>query len=158
MMALTKMIALMTGVPAEDVTIDRDHRRATAPAAPLPGATLSTYRMLEARATNEADGWAVSIIPPQEPMPEIGFADNVDTLDDGSRAALATTVWAAKRWNIVGLAVPGLAADQPPRAGLAARRAFAIADILRSQGLTPVAAPSEGQRFRLRAATPDRSD
>jgi uncharacterized hydrophobic protein (TIGR00271 family) len=157
MTALARMIALITGVPADDVTIDRDHHRATAPATLLPGATLSTYRMLEARATNEADGWAIAIIPPQQPMPEIAFADNVDTLDDEARMALATTVWAAKRWNITALAVPGLPVDQPPRAGLAARRASVIAGVLRTQKLTPVAAPPEGQRFRLRAATPDRT-
>ena len=154
MAALAKMIALVTGVPADEVTIDRDHHRATAPASPLPGATLSTYRMLEARATKETDGWSVAVIPPQEPLPEIAFADNVDALDSAAQAALATTIWAAKRWNIPSLAVPGLPSEAPARPSLTQRRALAIAGVLRAQGLIPAPAAAAGQRYRLVPATP----
>ena len=154
MTALSGMIALVAGIPADAVTIDRDHHRATAAAVPLPGATLATYRMLEARATNESDGWSVAIIPPPQPFPEIAFADNVDTLDGAAQAALDTTIWAARRWNIPALAVPGLPGDIPARPGLVQRRALAIAGILRAQGLAPVAVAASGQRFRLIAAMP----
>lgn len=153
--ALARMIAVITGASVEDVTIDRDRHRAMAAATPLPGATLSTYRMLEARVTTVSDGWAISIIPPQQPMPEIAFVDKGDTLDDTARAALATTIWAAKRWNIAALMVPGLPSDVPPRPNLTQRRAMAIASTVRAQGLTAVPALAAGRRFRLSAGMPD---
>jgi hypothetical protein len=144
------MIALITGVAADDVTIDRDHRRATAAAVPLPGATVATYRTLEARAAAEAEGWAVMIVPPQGALPEIGFADNIDALDTAGRAAVLTSAWAAKRWNVSALAVPGLPAGDPPaRPSLAERRARAIADALATQGVRAAPAPANGQRFAL---------
>ncbi|WCT74512.1 DUF389 domain-containing protein [Sphingomonas naphthae] len=150
MTALARMIALVTGIPADDVTIDRDHRRATAAAAPLPGATVATYRALEARAAAETDGWSVAIVPPQGPLPEIEFADSVDTLDDAARGALATSIWAARRWNMAALGVPGLPVGPVPKSpNLSQRRALAIANTLRAQGVIPVAAPASGQRFAL---------
>jgi uncharacterized hydrophobic protein (TIGR00271 family) len=150
MTALTKMIALVTGVSADDVTIDRDHRRATAAAAPLPGATIATYRTLEARAMAETEGWQVAIVPPQGPLPDIAFADNVDTPDVAAKAAIATSVWAARRWNITTLGVPGLPPGDPPKLpNLTERRALAVATLLRAQNITPVPAPPAGQRFAL---------
>ena len=152
--ALARMIALVTGVAADDVTIDRDHRRATAAATPLPGATLATYRVLEARASAETDGWSVAIVPPQAPLPEIAFADDVDALDSAARAAVATSIWAARRWNVAALGVPGLPRGEPPtRPNLAQRRALAIAAMLRAGGVTPTPAPPAGQRFALAPAS-----
>ena len=150
MTALARMIALITGVEADEVTIDRDHRRATAAAAPLPGATIATYRTLEARAAAETDGWSVAIIPPQGPLPEIAFADNVDTLDAAARAAVLTSAWAARRWNVPALAVAGLpTGDPPPRPNISQRRAQAVAAALVTQGVRAAAAPAAGQRFAL---------
>lgn len=154
--ALAQMVALITGVAVEDVTIDREHRRATAAAVALPGATVSTYRMLEARAAAAVDGWAVAIVPPQGALPEIAFADDVDTLDDAARRAVATSAWAARRWNVAALAVPGLPDGIPPdQPNLAQRRALAVAAVLRDQRVGAVPAPDAGQRFALTvAATP----
>lgn len=150
MTALARMIALVTGIAPDDVTIDRDHHRATAAAVPLPGATVATYRALEARAAAETDGWSVAIIPPQGPLPQVAFANNVDTLDDAGRAAIATSVWAARRWNMPALGVPGLPTGiAPPRPTLTQRRALGIAAILSAQGIAAVAAPPAGQRFAL---------
>lgn len=149
--ALARMIALATGIAAEDVTIDRDHHRATAPATPLPGATLATYRALEARAAAGNDGWAVAIVPPQQPLPAIAFADNADVLDPAARAAVETSAWAARRWNVRSLGVPGLPEGDPPaRPNLAQRRALTIAALLNAWGVTPLPAPAEGQRFVLK--------
>ncbi|RXD05622.1 DUF389 domain-containing protein [Sphingomonas sp. UV9] len=150
MTSLAKMIALVTGIAADDVTIDRDHRRATAAAAALPGATVATYRTLEARAASETEGWSVVIVPPQGPLPEIAFADNIDTLDDAARSAVATSIWAARRWNMIALGVPGLSEGAAPATpNLTERRALAIATIIRGQGIKPVPAPPAGQRFAL---------
>ena len=94
------------------MTIDRDHRRATAAAVPLPGATSRPIARLKRAPRRETDGWSVAIVPPQGPLPEIAFADNVDTLDDAARAAVLTSAWAARRWNMPALAVPGLPAGR----------------------------------------------
>jgi uncharacterized hydrophobic protein (TIGR00271 family) len=148
--ALTRMIALITGVSPDDVTIDRDHHRATAAAAPLPGATVATYRILEARAAANSDGWTVAVVPPQGPLPEIAFADNVDTLDDAARAAVLTSAWAAQRWNVPVLTVPGLPeGPAPARPNLTQRRAQAVAALLATQRIGATPAPGAGQRFRL---------
>lgn len=153
MTAFARMIALITGVAADDVTIDRDHRRATAAAVPLPGATIATYRTLEARAAAEMDGWSVAIVPPQGALPEIAFADDVDTLDPAARTAVLTSAWAARRWNVPALAVPGLPAGDPPaRPNLAQRRALAVAALLATQAVSAVTAPAAGQRFTLSIA------
>ncbi|WP_333836917.1 DUF389 domain-containing protein [Novosphingobium sp.] len=148
--ALTRMIALITGIAPDDVTIDRDHHRATAAAAPLPGATVATYRILEARAAANADGWSVSVVPPQAQLPEVTFADNADGLDDAARNAVLTSAWAAQRWNVPVLAVPGLPGGTPPsRPTLTQRRALAIAALLATQRIGAAPAPGAGARFRL---------
>ncbi|MGD9665037.1 MAG: DUF389 domain-containing protein [Novosphingobium sp.] len=149
--AIGRMVALAAGVPPEDVTLDREHQRATATAAVLPGATLATYHALEQRISGEAEGWQIAILPPLLPLPEIRFANGADSLDNTARQAVVLSGWAAKRWNIPALAVPGLPADDavnsnPP---LAARRALNIAELLRQQGVRPTSAPAAGQNFSL---------
>ncbi len=147
---IARMIALITGVSADDVTIDRDHHRATAAAVPLPGATVATYRVLEARAAAQTDGWSVAIVPPQGPLPEIAFANDADTLDPVARAAVLASAWAARRWNVPALGVPGLPAGTPPaRPSLTQRRALAVAAALATQGIGAMPAPGGGQRFHL---------
>ncbi|MBB3358010.1 MULTISPECIES: DUF389 domain-containing protein [unclassified Novosphingobium] len=147
---IARMIALITGVSADDVTIDRDHHRATAAAVPLPGATVATYRVLEARAAAQTDGWSVAIVPPQGPLPEIAFANDADTLDPVAREAVLVSAWAARRWNVPALGVPGLpAGTTPARPSLAQRRALAIAATLATQGVNALPAPGGGQRFHL---------
>lgn len=153
MTALAKMVALVTGVSAEDVMIDRDHRRAMAAASVLPGANVTTYRTLEARAASESDGWSVVIVPPQGPLPVIAFADNADILDPVARTAVSTSIWAAKRWNVPALAVAGLPPGTvPARPNLSQRRGLVIAALIRAQGIAAVSAPPAGQRFRLMIA------
>jgi uncharacterized hydrophobic protein (TIGR00271 family) len=148
--SLARMVALITGVPTDDVTIDREHHRVIASAAALPGATLGIYRLLESRVAAEDSGWSVSIVPPQTPLPRIAFADDVDTLDAAARDAVITSAWAAKRWNVPSLGVPGLpAGDKPARPNLPQRRALVIAALLQSQGIAAVAVPAAGQRFTL---------
>jgi len=149
--ALTISIALAAGIEPQRVTIDREHRRATANAAPLPGAALSTYRALEERIAAENDGWEIRIIPPPGAPPAIRFAGDADTLAGSVEQAVLTSAWAAERWNIRELAVPGLPETIPDAPDLAQRRALAIAAVLREQGLVPIPAPPSprGQSFRL---------
>lgn len=147
--ALSRMLALAAGIPVDAVTIDRDHQRASAAASPLPGATLATYRALEERAHLEAAEWDIAITPPQGPLPLITFAENTDELDVAARDAVLTSAWAAKRWNLLTLGVPGLVKSAGRYPTLSQRRGAAIAALLHDQGLKTVSAPPAGQRFRL---------
>lgn len=147
--ALTYTIALATGAEPDRITIDRERRRATANAAPLPGATLATYRELEKRIAAANDGWEILIIPPPARMPVIRFADDTGALSSAVREAVLTSAWVARRWNISELAVPGLPDPAPEEPSVTQQRALAIADILRQQGVTPRPAPPNGREFRL---------
>ena len=150
---VAKLVSIAAGVPVDVVTLDREHRRATAVAQPLPGATPDTYRALELRTTAAANGWEVAIVPPLDRLPVIRFADNVDALDPQARAAVLLSAWEARRWNIPALAVPALpACDASVRANLNQRRALAVAALLGEQGVRAVPAPPAGQAFTLAAA------
>ncbi|WP_374942996.1 DUF389 domain-containing protein [Sphingomonas sp.] len=152
---IAQLVAVAAGVAPGDVTIDRDHRRATVSATPLPGAGPQTYRALERRLSRAASGWQVAIVPPLARFPAIRFADDVDTLDPAARDAVLLSAWEARRWNIPALAVPGLPeGDSPERPALNQRRGLAVAGLLREQGIAVVPAPAEGQAFTLRAQEP----
>lgn len=148
--ALAQMLALTAGIAPDSVTVDRDHHRAMATAMSLPGASLATYRVLEQRAASQADGWDVVLTPPQMTYPPIGFTGNGDTLDGPAREAVLVTAWAARRWNVRELGVPGLPEVTPERPSLTQRRALAIAALLRENGITAAPAPASGSRFSLR--------
>ena len=148
--SLAQMLALTAGIAPDSVTVDRDHHRAMATAVPLPGASLATYRVLEQRAASQADGWDVVLTPPQMPYPPIGFTGNGDTLDGSAREAVLVAAWAARRWNVRELGVPGLPEATPEHASLIQRRALAIAALLRENGITAAPAPAGGSRFSLR--------
>jgi len=154
MRTLAQTVALITGISADDVTVDRDHRPATTAAVPLAGATIETYRTLEARAAAVTSGWSVAIVPPQSPLPQVAFADNVDTLDVSARSAVLTSAWAARRWNVPALSEPALpAGEASARLNLTQRRAKAVAALLMSQGIFARPAPPAGQRFTLSNGT-----
>lgn len=153
---VAEMLALAAGVSVEQVTIDRQRQRGVVAASPLPGADLTTYYALERRAAAAADGWSVEIIPPSGSLPLITFADGRDTLEGGARQAAELSAWAARRWNIAALAVPGLPEDRAETEGLplAARRALAIAAIIEAQRVRAVPAPGAGASFRLARPEP----
>ncbi len=152
--AVARLVALAAGVSPGAVTVDRDHRRATATAAALPGAGPEVYRTLESRAAAAAPGWRITIVPPLGPLPHVRFADNVDTLDPDARSAVLLSAWEAQRWNIAALAVPGLPARTPPaHLSLNQRRAIAVAALLREQGINTVSAPAAGQDLPLAASS-----
>lgn len=84
-MSLAERLALVAGVPAESVLVDRQARLARVVAAPLPGAGLASYRALERRAAANAPEWRVLLVPPAVPP----RADDVETL-----------AWAADRLDL----------------------------------------------------------
>ena len=147
------VMEVVAGVAPETITLDREHQRITAAASPLPQTSLAAYRVLERRASAAADNWVIELVPPLLPFPVISFDDGDDSLTAAAQDAIQTSVWAARRWNIRALLVPGLPdGDVPERPGLAARRALVIAQMLRSANLTALPAPPVGQAFALRAA------
>ena len=146
---LSNVVAVAAGVAADAVTIDREHRRVSVAAAALPGAGLDTYYALETRASGTVKDWQVAIVPPLQRLPEIVFANGVDALDDAARRAVALSGWAARRWNVAALGVPGLATGDPDRPTLAQRRASAIAALLAKQSVAAHPLPARGNPIRL---------
>lgn len=92
---LAQRLALVAGIPANQVTIDRDNRRALADARALPGLGWQGYRLLERRAVADLEGWDVRLRPPIAPLPPIPLADG--RLDKDSEAAADLVQWAASR-------------------------------------------------------------
>jgi uncharacterized hydrophobic protein (TIGR00271 family) len=135
---LAKTLATIAGVQPDAVTIDTAHQRAVVAAAPLPGADLATYRVLEQRAAAQQAGWDVRVIPPAQPLPTISFPRGSDQLDDTALATLEVVSWAARRWNVPVVAVKGLRPTQRSRPNLVGRRAAAVAAALSAVGLKTV--------------------
>jgi uncharacterized hydrophobic protein (TIGR00271 family) len=94
--ALALRLSLVAGVPADDVLLDRLRKRALVRAARLPGASLATYRALEARIAASEPEWRIEVIPPEGPLPgAIPFAEGAP--DAAGAQALAVIGWAAQR-------------------------------------------------------------
>lgn len=153
--AVTRLVAVAAGVAPDRVTLDHASRRVIASASPLPGASLATYRQLEQRVSAAAEGWDVVLVPPMGPLPPIAFPDDADALDDTARDAILLSVWAARRWNVPALGVPGLPSTPRDAPGLDQRRGLAVAALLREQGLRAIPSPAAGSEFRLLTAAPE---
>jgi uncharacterized hydrophobic protein (TIGR00271 family) len=100
---LAERLALIAGVAPDQILMDTNARRALVRAAPLPGASLQTYRELEARVARTDASWSISLIPPAGELPEVSFAG--EDPDAAGLAAIDTAIWAAKRLSLpVGIA------------------------------------------------------
>ena len=95
---LADRIALIAGVPTNQVLIDTVNRRAVVRAAQLPGAGLDVYRQLEVRVSNTESGWHIALVPPVAPLPAVSFRD--EAIDDDGREALGTAIWAGRRLRL----------------------------------------------------------
>lgn len=104
--ALAGQLALVAGVPIDQVTVDRDHRHAIVRAAALPGAGLAAYRTLEARVAAGQQGWIIELVPPLLPLPAIA----IDAEGKPDPRAIATLAWASRRTG-VGLRLSGPEAE-----------------------------------------------
>ncbi|MFN3864632.1 MAG: TIGR00341 family protein [Erythrobacter sp.] len=94
--ALAVRLALAAGVAEDEVLIDPARRRALVRARRLDGASLATYRALEARIAASEPSWTIEMIPPEAALPAaIPFADGAP--DEAGTQALAVTGWAAQR-------------------------------------------------------------
>lgn len=154
---IARLVAVAAGVDPSQVLLDRDNRRATVAARTLPGAGLIAYKMLEDRVTSTADGWTIAIIPPAGlTLPAIDFADDSDALDGPAQQAVQTIAWAAQRWNLAAIRVPGYTTTPGDHPLLATRRAGAVAAMLLHLGVTvdPGARDGTEQHLVTRPATP----
>lgn len=133
--AVAERVALIAGVTPEQVLIDRDARRADVRAAPLPGATLATWRTLEQRIAASEPGWAIVLHPPASALPDV-MLDPEDP-DVAGNPALGLTVWAARRIG-------------SPIAVSGQRDAVAkVAGFLRERGIAVIERPGRGSARRV---------
>ncbi|WP_342449700.1 DUF389 domain-containing protein [Sphingomonas jejuensis] len=101
--ATAREVAAIMGVGRDSLMVDDAARRIRTPAAPLPGATLATYRALEARAA--ASGWTVELVPPPVAPPTVAFVG--EAFDQG---AVDTAAWGAARLGY-GISISGSTAQ-----------------------------------------------
>jgi len=106
---LATRLALVAGVPKDQVTIDRTRRRALVRAQRLDGASLAAYRALEMRIASTEPEWTIELFPPLSDLPEdIGFeqvngeqgAPSILTLNAQGKEALDVLEWSANRFNV----------------------------------------------------------
>ncbi|NVD45509.1 TIGR00341 family protein [Altererythrobacter sp. HHU K3-1] len=95
---LAARLSIVAGVDPENVTVDRQRRRALVTAQPLEGASLAAYRELERRITDTEQGWDVRITPPLRDLPDITFEEKEP--DAAGRRALALAAWASSRTGV----------------------------------------------------------
>ncbi|MGB3167447.1 MAG: TIGR00341 family protein [Alteraurantiacibacter sp.] len=95
---IAERLALLAGVPAADVTVDRERRRAVVTARPLDGATIAAYRELERRVDASEEGWDIRIAPPLRALPHVTFAN--EEPDAAGRRALSLAAWASSRTGV----------------------------------------------------------
>ncbi|MGP1282823.1 MAG: DUF389 domain-containing protein [Parasphingopyxis sp.] len=122
---LTDRLALIAGVNADEVTVDRNSRRAIVRVRALPGAELETYHALERRANARAEDWDVQVIPPAKELPALGVGE--DGLDAAGRRNIDLAIWAAQRLAVpVGVsgsdAASAIVIERMREAGVDARR------------------------------------
>jgi uncharacterized hydrophobic protein (TIGR00271 family) len=94
--ALAVRLSLAAGVPTREVLIDEARRRALVRAKRLDGASLATYRALEARIAAGEPDWTIELIPPAGTLPAAITFDGGEPTEAG-QAALNVTGWAAQR-------------------------------------------------------------
>ncbi|UAB79636.1 TIGR00341 family protein [Erythrobacter sp. SCSIO 43205] len=97
--ALAGRLALVAGVPENEVTIDTGRKRATVRAQELEGASLASYRALEMRIAATEPDWVIEVLPPVGDLPgTISFGE--EGPDEAGQEALAIVEWAAKRTGL----------------------------------------------------------
>lgn len=95
---LAKRLALVAGVSPSQVTVDRERRRATVRAQPLPGATLAAYQELEGRIRAMRPNWTIDLIPPVRPLSGIPFVNKQPA--PSVQQEIAVIAWAQKRLDM----------------------------------------------------------
>ena len=94
---LAERLSLVAGVSEDELTIDRQRRRAIVRARPLEGASLATYRELELRIAATEPDWTIEITPPKLGLPQVSLADG--ELNEAGIEAVQLIAWASRRLN-----------------------------------------------------------
>jgi uncharacterized hydrophobic protein (TIGR00271 family) len=92
---LADRLALIAGVSADDVLVDRERRTATVAASALEGASLAAYRELENRVVASEPEWTIKLRPPARPLPAVEFSD--DKPSAAGAKAIDLIAWAGQR-------------------------------------------------------------
>jgi uncharacterized hydrophobic protein (TIGR00271 family) len=145
---VAERLALVAGVSPDAILIDRSGARAVVRAAPLPGATLATYRQLEARVASAESGWQVNLIPPVATLAPVTFGEE-DEPDEAGREAVATAIWGARRLQLP-LGVEGASSEQVE----AVLRALEAAAVAAERSGEPAGEPGT-VRLQWRLPVPD---
>ncbi len=96
---LAQRLALVAGVPAEDVLVDRTRRKAMVRSQRLEGASLSAYRTLEQRIAATEPEWTIELLPPMGRLPDIIEFDEGEPTVAGMNALLVAA-WAGQRLDV----------------------------------------------------------
>jgi len=96
---LAKRLALVAGVPEDEVVIDRTRRRALVRAERIGDAPLATYRTLEQRIASTEPEWVIELLPPATPLPEVISFDDGQP-DEAGLATIELIAWAAERTDL----------------------------------------------------------
>jgi uncharacterized hydrophobic protein (TIGR00271 family) len=92
---LAQRLALVAGVPPENVFIDAATKRAFVRAAPIPRADVGVYQVLEARVAEQASGWTVLVMPPPAALPDVSVSGG-----NADEESLNSAIWAARRLRL----------------------------------------------------------
>lgn len=133
---LAAQLALAAGVSPDQVLVDRVHRRMAVRAAILPGATLQSYRELEARVAAVGPEWSISLVPPVLPLGAVNFNKTAASATDDDEIPVA--VWAARRLRLP-IQISGGTADQRG----------AVANVLEKSGVDTQVTPRNGRALLL---------
>ncbi len=96
---LAERLALVAGVNVEQVTVDRERRRATVNARVLDGATLRAYAQLERRiVASVEEEWDIRLVPPVLALPDIDFEG--EAVSSAGQEAIGLIEWAAARTGL----------------------------------------------------------
>ncbi|MEZ5954957.1 MAG: DUF389 domain-containing protein [Hyphomonas sp.] len=121
--------------------IDADTMTATLFAASDPAFSISAYRSMEARMSENFGDWKIAVVPPVGELPPIPFSDGSEELDENAGRVLADCVWALRRWGTQEVEAVGHASTSGElqrfdNRSLAFRRAQAVAARLEAEGFT----------------------
>ncbi len=145
---LALRLAAAANTDPSQIVVDPTQRMATVRA--VGARNLSDWRATEVRIASGYPDWQIAIVPPVTDLPGLIFDERSAELDDTALARLRTIAWALGRWGVDQVTLVGGRASNEP-ATLAAQRADAVAERLRSVGIEVLSAtPSALDRARER--------
>ncbi|MCB2067896.1 MAG: TIGR00341 family protein [Erythrobacter sp.] len=138
-------LSLLAGVPADEVTVDREHRRALVSARPLDGATLAAYNELERRIDATEPEWDIRITPPLRPLPQVTFEEVAGegdapatwALTAEGRRAVSLIAWAQGRTGVP-IAISGPADAVAALRNALSAHSISARETVRGSGYGPV--------------------